>query len=111
MDATKFFADAPKRSVQIGETLHLFVGSGDAFTAKIEATIKRALESGKTVTENGVSRWIEKHEFINTRASVPSERYRWHADGNRVKAAKFLVTRQADGSVRKKRIGIGWVKI
>lgn len=74
-----------------------------------EAKIKRFLVTGRSVTtEDGITRWIERQPFFNPRATLPSERYTWHADGNRVKAAKFLVSRQSDGSVRKKRIGYGW---
>lgn len=106
------FAGTVKRVVTIGDTAHVSIGQPEemaAANAKMDAMIKKALDRGQTVTENGVSQWIEKIAFFNPRPTLASERYRWHADGNRVKAAKYLVTKRADGSIRKKRIGFGWV--
>lgn len=108
---SKIFAGTIRRAISIDDTLHVIIGTPaelDAAAAKTEKMIQNALQHGKTVRENGVTRWIEKHALHNENATLASERYRWHADGNRVKAQKMLVTKDADGRVRKKFIGYGW---
>jgi len=97
---------APKRFVQIDDTLHVFIGE-DA-KGLVDKQVNRALKRGQTVTENGVSRWIESIVIFNA-AKEASARYIWHSDGNRVKAEKFLFTKQG-GKVNREKLGCCWTK-
>jgi hypothetical protein len=99
--------DAYKRFIKIGETLHAFVGTEEVMKPKVDALIANAYGRGRTVIENGISTFIRKVALVNTREHG-SAQYKWHADGNRVKCKKFLVTVQPDGSQRQKAIGYGW---
>lgn len=110
----EIFKGAQKRSIRIGDRLHVILGTPEELEAKapeINAMIRKALDRGRTVTENGVAQWISKEPLHNPRATLASDQYKWHADGNRVKARKMLVTKQPDGTIRKKQIGYGWTDL
>jgi thymidylate kinase len=92
-------AAAPKRAVQIDGTLYLFVGAD--LGKKIETTIRRALNAGKTVTEKGTAQWFEDHTVID-RNLTGADVYMWSKDGNHVLCDRFHVTKLADGTLTKK---------
>jgi|DEB3_MinimDraft_2_1074329.scaffolds.fasta_scaffold56110_2 hypothetical protein len=93
-------AGATSRVVRIGDTMHVQIGSGVGEDA-IERTINSALRRGKTVTERGISRWMEDVEDVDATQSGSSA-YIWHADGNRVRGTRFEVTKTSGGLSRRK---------
>ena len=105
---SSLLAEAPSRMVRIGDTMHIQIGSGVGETA-IDKTIKFALSRGETVTERGVSRWMEVVEDVLPGKSGSSA-YVWHTDGNRVRATKFEVTK-VGGKVTRREIRKVWVQI
>lgn len=98
-DLKKIFGKS--RMIRIDNVMHVFVGAGD----KADALVKKALNSGKKVTENGVSQWVSKVEVFDSSKSG-SAAYIWK--GDKIKVERFLVTKDKDGNVTKKSIGFGW---
>ena len=96
---TSLFSGAPTRAVRIGDTLHVQIGTAVGETA-IDRTIRSALRRGETVIERGVSRWFEDVEDTIAGQSG-SAAYVWHADGNRVRATRFEVTKTSAGVSRR----------
>jgi len=102
------FRTSVKRSIQIGDTLHLLIGADTQEIDVIaEKKIKAALATGQTVIENGVSTWIGTSEVLNQNKSG-SAAYTWDKSGNKIKIEKFLVTKTADGAVSRKSLGFAW---
>lgn len=97
-------ANAPKRSVLIGDTLHVFVGEDTK--GQVDAQIKRALARGDTVTENGVAQWQEWWAVMNP-GKTGSEAYTW-IDGNRVRCELFHFVKDKNGHVTKTSIRKCW---
>ncbi len=83
------------RYIKVGDTLHVFVGTG----AAAEKLIKKTLRAGGSVIENGNEQWIEitAIERPGTQFVYASDRYHWHADGNRVECHRTLVTKYGSG--------------
>ncbi len=102
-----------KRSIRIGGTLHLYVGSTveelATLTPQIEMLIERALQHGDAVIEDGVSRWFEENDIFDTCKSG-SDAYVWSRNGDSVKTEKVLVTRLVDGTISRSFQGFGWRK-
>ena len=90
---------APKRSIQIDNTLYLYVGA--EVNAQADAKIKKALAAGRTVVENGVSQWMDDRDVCDW-TKHGADVYTWHKDGNRVLCQRFHVIKQADGTVTEK---------
>lgn len=101
----KLFADAPKRLVQIGGVLNVYIGEHDG---TCEKDIKRALQAGKTVIENNVTRWVECWPIFDS-AKSGSKRYTWK-DGSTVRVERILFTKTHDGKVARKVLGRAWRK-
>lgn len=101
--AKQMLAAAKKRVIRTDDTLRIMIGEDDA---KVESTIKAALGRGETVTEGGVTRWIECLPLYDT-SKTGTARYTWHRDGNRVKCERMLFTKTG-GSVTKERLGLVW---
>lgn len=100
----EFFRRAGKRTVKIGDTLHMHVGE-ETFPA-LERKIERALARGEAVTEDGVSRWLE---FFPVRlpGKTGTDAYVWK-DGNRVRVERYLVIKFPGGEVTKELVGLCW---
>lgn len=98
----RILREASKRAVTIDDTIRLFIGVDDAV---IEAEIDKALRRGSTVTEGGVSRWIETFEVIDTTKSG-ADCFTWR--GDKVLAEKVLLTK-IKGEVTRKVIGTTFV--
>jgi hypothetical protein len=96
-------AAAPKRTVRIGDTLHVHIGE-DAFES-LEAKIQRALRHGLTVEENGVSRWITDSPVFDSTKSG-SAAYTWKND--KIKVEHILVTKSKDGTITRQSAGFVW---
>lgn len=86
------FRDA--RKVRIGDKL--VIGN----TAEVDPLIKKALNRGQTVSEDGVTCHIEWCARIDTTKSA-SAQYTWDDSGNRVKADKILVIITGSNVTRK----------
>ncbi len=98
----QLLAEAPKRAIQIDDRLFIFI----ATDAKAEAAIKRGLAQGKTIIENGVSRWVEWYP-VRLPGQTGSAAYVWKG-GNHVKAEKLLFTKDATGNVKRESLGFAW---
>jgi hypothetical protein len=98
----KILDQAPKRVVQIENKLYVFIG----MNAKADAAIKKAIASGKTVVEDGVTRWLEVCPVMDT-TKEGSDAYTWK-DGNTLKVELILFTKQANGEVTKVSRGFVW---
>ena len=73
--------------ITICETLHIISPE------LADGLVKKALASGKTVTENGISQWVEECEVTNPGQSGSGV--------YKVKVDVMLVTRSKDGNVTK----------
>jgi DNA mismatch repair protein MutH len=100
----QMLADAPRRTVQIDSTVHLYLGADT--TGHVEQTIQKALAAGKTVTDNGTAQWIE--HFPVALAGTGSARYTWDKSGNRVKCERVLCTRTESGEYTQKVLGFSY---
>lgn len=111
-EAVKVITSANKRMVQVNDKVHVYVYS-DAeeaeMLAKVDLLIRHSLNNGKTVKQGDTEQWIEKVAQYNTDETA-SACFKWHADGNRVRADRIMVTKTPTGIVREK-IGECWVKI
>jgi hypothetical protein len=74
-------------------------------TKPLDAEIDRALNRGATVTENGVSRWIDDFHVMN-KGKTGSELYVWR--GDKVRIERVLMTKDAKGNVTRKSLGFKW---
>lgn len=103
-----------KRTVQIGESLHVFAGTpadAEAIGLKIGELVETSLAKGETIrfTETGIQMWIEVTPLFDT-SKQGSERYTWHSDGNRVKCARYVVTKSKEGKTNRKALTPVWRK-
>lgn len=87
------------RKITIGETLHI------VSPELADELVRKALAAGKTVTENGISRWIEECHVVNP-GQTGSAVYVWK--GDKIKVDVVLVTRAADGTIIKLPKGSAW---
>lgn len=100
------------RTVRMGDTLRVYVMKPEdtqKMEPLIEAEIKRALNRGQTVEEDGIQQWIEEIEVRDSSKSG-SEAYTWHPDGNRIWVEKKLVTKFKDGAIVRQPAGFVWRK-
>jgi hypothetical protein len=89
------------RKLHIGDTL--FITSPELAPEQI----RDALEHGKTVTENGVSQWINENEMI-VPGQTGSAVYVWK--GDKIKVERQLVVKDADGNITRTSLGFAWRK-
>ena len=89
------------RKITICETLHI------VSPELADELVSKALKAGKTITENGISQWVEESEIINP-GQFGSALYTWK--GDKIKVDVALVTRTADGTVTKLHKGTAWRK-
>ena len=95
----------PQRRVQIGDTLHIFIGE-DAMD-KVDRKIRWALNRGLTVKECGIEQWITKMPLRDP-SKIGSACYTWDKAGDKVKAEKIMVTKFPDGSIHRANVGHCW---
>ena len=95
----------PQRRVQIGDTLHIFIG--DDAVGTVDRKIRFALSRGKTVKECGIEQWITLLPLRDP-SKIGSACYTWDKTGNKVKAEKIMVTKFPDGSIHRASVGYGW---
>lgn len=93
-----------KRIVQIDDTRYVFTGADPL--GVVDAKIKRALATGGTVTEDGISNWIEDLPLIDyTKPGlVPITR------GQKAKCERVHFTKMPDGRVTRNSLGFVWCK-
>lgn len=102
-DARKVLTDAPKASVKIGDTLHVYVGA-DA-VVKMDDDIRKGLNRGDMVTHaDGSKQWIDTNPVIDLNKSG-SAMYTWDKNDTRIKHDRTLITIDADGNRTDKVIG------
>lgn len=99
----ELFQTAPKRLVQIGETLHIFIGEDP--TNKVGKAIQRGLNRGEAVIEKGVTQWVEFWP-VSGPGKSGSERYVWKSD--KVQCEKRLFIKQTSSSVTYTILGKVW---
>lgn len=88
------------RKIKVGDTLHVFIGAD----AAAEKLIAKTLRAGGSVIENDAEQWIETTAIERPGTIFPkaSDRYYWHADGNRVQCDRILVTKYGPNDIRRK---------
>jgi hypothetical protein len=104
-DIKQAICEAPKRVIQIEDTLHVFLGTG--LDKDVSQAIDKALKAGKTVVDraSGVSQWIDVQPvFDSTR--IGSAQYVWKGDAVRV--TRVLFTRSAEGDITRRLLGHSW---
>lgn len=110
LEAQEIFAGAQKRCVQLGNTLRVWLGTPEEIAQaepEVQKEISRALARGLTVVEDGVSRWMRTQEVPGL-GYEGSDRYIWHPDGEKIRVERFIVTKQADGTMSERSIGFAW---
>lgn len=104
------FAAAHKRTVRIDDELRIWMGSAEelrVMAPDIRRVIDKALAAGKSVTEDGITQWIEERdEFDPTKEG--SARWTWHADGDRVRMLRTLVTKGPEGEPTRQALKPVW---
>ena len=92
----KALAAAEKKSIRIGGTLHVLIGTADeidAAFAKLKKKARAAMLRGADVEADGVVTWIEDVEAFPTV---------WDPkDGNRSVHRRTIFTKTADGTLTK----------
>jgi hypothetical protein len=97
-ELAKAFREA--RKVRIGGTL--YVGND----AEVEPRVRRALAAGQTVTEGGMSSWVDEIQVFDP-AKSGSAAYTW--SGDQVRVERFLVTKVLKTSaITRRHIGFAW---
>lgn len=102
--ARDVLANAKTVSVQIGDTIQVYVGDSDDLTATMDKDISKGLKAGKMIQRDGTKQWINDSPITNTSKSG-SGAYTWDKGGNKIKHNRTLVTMDADGNKTDKIIG------
>ena len=115
-----------KRAIQIGNKLEVFLYSQEDtewMETEVARKIKRGLNTGKTVTENGYKSFFTVDAIFNSSKSKnyegkgwptdgstwhEGEGYIWAKDGERVKCEKTLVEIDPNGKRTKTLKGFVW---
>ena len=115
-----------KRAIQIGNKLEVFLYSQEDtewMETEVARKIKRGLNAGKTVTENGYKSFFTVDAIFNSSKSKnyegkgwptdgstwhEGEGYIWAKDGERVKCEKTLVEIDPNGIRTKTSQGFVW---
>ena len=115
-----------KRAIQIGNKLEVFLNSQEDtewMETEVARKIKRGLNAGKTVTENGYKSFFTVDAIFNSPKSKnyegkgwptdgstwhEGEGYIWAEDGERVKCEKTLVEIDPNGKRTKTLQGFVW---
>ena len=115
-----------KRAIQIGNKLEVFLYSQEDtewMETEVARKIKRGLNAGKTVTENGYKSFFTVDAIFNSSKSKnyegkgwptdgstwhEGEGYIWAEDGERVKCEKTLVEIDPNGKRTKTLQGFVW---
>ena len=115
-----------KRAIQIGNKLEVFLYSQEDtewMETEVARKIKRCLNAGKTVTENGYKSFFTVDAIFNSSKSKnyegkgwptdgstwhEGEGYIWAKDGERVKCEKTLVEIDPNGKRTKTLQGFVW---
>jgi hypothetical protein len=115
-----------KRAIQIGNKLEVFLYSQEDtewMETEIARKVKRGLNAGKTVTENGYKSFFTVDAIFNSPKSKnyegkgwptdgstwhEGEGYIWAKDGERVKCEKTLVEIDPNGKRTKTLQGFVW---
>ena len=115
-----------KRAIQIGNKLEVFLYSQEDtewMETEVARKIKRGLNAGKTVTENGYKSFFTVDAIFNSSKSKnyegkgwptdgstwhEGEGYIWAKDGERVKCEKTLVEIDPNGKRTKTLQGFVW---
>jgi hypothetical protein len=100
------FRTAVQRAIKVGDTLHIVIGDTMAGVETIiEEKVKKALASGQTVVQDGVTTWVDYIEVVD-RTKSGSDVYTWK--GDKVKVEKMIVTKSRDGSITRTSAGFSW---
>jgi len=101
----KLFEEKKICTIMIGGTLHVY---SKEMRSVIEERIKRALDEGKSVKENGITKWKRFMAVINP-GREGSARYIWDKSGNKVKAEVFLYTKVRENNPTRESVGFKYI--